>query len=730
MKTILATCNLNQWSLDFEGNTARIIESIEIAKSRGARYRLGPELEVTGYSCEDHFLEQDTLSHSWEALACILGGGNTDGILCDIGMPVMHKNVRYNCRVFVLDGKVLLIRPKLILAGDGNYREPRWFAAWQHGWTTEPYPLPCEIAAITGQRTVPIGIAAIALGDTLVASETCEELFAPMSPHIHFGNAGVEIIGNGSGSHHELRKLDTRIALIRNATEKNGGVYLYANQQGCDGGRLYFDGCALIAQNGEILAQGSQFSLSDVEVVTAVVNLHDVRSYRGAKASRAVQASQTEKLLQVDVDFEGGFPGLQLQFTDNSVASEQNSPVGENSLFRFRNAPIEPRYHIPEEEIALGPACWLWDYLRRSGAEGYFIPLSGGADSGAVATLVGSMCQLVARAIREEELTVIADVRRWLRGDETPDIFTEPSVLANRLLYTCYLGTENSSRETRRRAKRLAAQIGAYHLDINMDALVTALKTLFTRITRKTPRFKVEGGSHTENQALQNIQARLRMVLSYLFAQTLPWVRNRQGTLLVLGTGNVDEALRGYLTKYDCSSGDINPIGGISKRDLRKFLVWAQHHLGYTALAEIVEAPPTAELEPITETYTQTDEDDMGMTYAELSRFGQLRKMERCGPASMFEKLVEEWNTLPPREVAEKVKHFFTHYASNRHKMTTLTPSYHAESYSPDDNRFDLRQFLYQTRWTWQFRRIDALVKKYEFQTLSASKETINQRET
>ena len=122
------------------------------------------------------------------------------------------------------------------------------------------------------------------------------------------------------------------------------------------------------------------------------------------------------------------------------------------------------------------------------------------------------------------------------------------------------------------------------------------------------------------------------------------------------------------------AAAHINPIGGISKHDLRRFLKWAEHHLGYTALAEIVEAPPTAELEPITDTYTQTDEDDMGMTYAELSRFGQLRKMEQCGPVSMFEKLVQEWDHLPPREVAEKVKRFFRYYAINRHKMTTLTP--------------------------------------------------------
>ena len=66
--TTLATCNLTQWALDFEGNLGRIIESIQIAKESGARYRLGPELEIPGYGCEDHFLEGDTFLHSWNAL--------------------------------------------------------------------------------------------------------------------------------------------------------------------------------------------------------------------------------------------------------------------------------------------------------------------------------------------------------------------------------------------------------------------------------------------------------------------------------------------------------------------------------------------------------------------------------------------------------------------------------------------------------------------------------------
>ena len=44
--------------------------------------------------------------------------------------------------------------------------------------------------------------------------------------------------------------------------------------------------------------------------------------------------------------------------------------------------------------------------------------------------------------------------------------------------------------------------------------------------------------------------------------------------------------------------------------------------------------------------------------------------------------------------------------------MTTLTPAYHAEAYSPDDNRFDLRQFLYNSTWSWQFKKIDKLAEE------------------
>ena len=39
---------------------------------------------------------------------------------------------------------------------------------------------------------------------------------------------------------------------------------MLANHQGCDGERVYYDGCAMIAMNGHIITQGSQFSVKDV----------------------------------------------------------------------------------------------------------------------------------------------------------------------------------------------------------------------------------------------------------------------------------------------------------------------------------------------------------------------------------------------------------------------------------------------------------------------------------
>lgn len=90
---------------------------------------------LAGYGVLDGFLEGDTFLHSWEMLARIIDHPDCQDIVVDVGMPVRHRNVRYNCR-WVLPGlelpwlpinpilssvifynrKIVMIRPKMWLA--------------------------------------------------------------------------------------------------------------------------------------------------------------------------------------------------------------------------------------------------------------------------------------------------------------------------------------------------------------------------------------------------------------------------------------------------------------------------------------------------------------------------------------------------------------------------------------------------------------------------------------
>jgi NAD+ synthetase len=98
-----------------------------------------------------------------------------------------------------------------------------------------------------------------------------------------------------------------------------------------------------------------------------------------------------------------------------------------------------------------------------------------------------------------------------------------------------------------------------------------------------------------------NVMARMRMLV--LFDQSA-----RRGALPV-GTGNKTERLMGYFTWHADDTPPVNPIG-----DLYKTQVWSlARHLGVPN--EVVDKPPSADLEA-----NQTDEGDLGITYAQADR--------------------------------------------------------------------------------------------------------------
>jgi NAD+ synthase (glutamine-hydrolysing) len=210
----------------------------------------------------------------------------------------------------------------------------------------------------------------------------------------------------------------------------------------------------------------------------------------------------------------------------------------------------------------------LWDYLKKSKASGYFLALSGGADSAAVSLVVYNMCKLLMEEIgKRKKRSILDELRNVVRDKKYVPASAED--ICSKLFYTAYLATDNSSQETTQRAAAIAKEIGANHRFVNFSHIVKSYKNLASDVLGTEAKFEAEGGSRSVDLCLQNIQARNRMSITYMLAQMELTSRNLPGFLLVVTSSNLDESLRGYLTKYDCSSGDINPIGSMSKSVLR-----------------------------------------------------------------------------------------------------------------------------------------------------------------
>ncbi|KAK5992153.1 Putative glutamine-dependent NAD(+) synthetase [Cladobotryum mycophilum] len=654
----VAAATLPSVPLDFLGNRDRILDSIRIAKEKGATLRTGPELEIPGYGCLDHHLENDTELHSWEVLAEIIADPVCKDMLIDLGMGVRHRNVQYNCRVLCTYQKIYAIRAKQALAGDGLYREPRHFTPWMKERQIETYKLHQVVRDVTKQTTAPIGDFILETPDTSVTCETCEELvghflFILISWTVSFEHEPLRCEMNGTkASPGTMQRFTENVTEIFYLVCPKEPVNLHWSQRRRDYLELKFfacgaaDGSSMIIQNGEVLAQSAQFSLLPVEVTVATVDLGRVRSYRTSH-SRNVQAAQQPEYPRVECDITLSRPSSELFFSEGVITPE-----------------IPIKLLDPMEEIHLATSVYLWQYLVRSSSPGYFLALSGGLDSSTVALFVFGMCKLVLKSINNGEESTLRDLRTVVGiKDYTPKT---PEEIVSKLLHTCFMGTVNSSEETRSRAKRLSAQIGGYHTDLDIDKAIAAHESLIgDAFGGFQPKFSVEGGTTSENLAKQNIQARNRLVVSYELAQLSTQARGlpRAGaSLLVLGSGNVDgvEPTR-LLHQVRCQLCRPCPLGSISKTDAANFQRWARDNWDMPIMTEFLEATPSAELLPLS-AGVQSDEVEMGLTYKELSEFGILRKVHKLGPWSCYLRLLSEWKQRPgfgPREIADKVHKFF-----------------------------------------------------------------------
>ncbi|HYF52121.1 MAG TPA: NAD(+) synthase [Planctomycetota bacterium] len=629
---------LNQTPLDWAGNKQRILAAIELAREQNVKLLCLPEMCICGYGCEDAFHSPGVHATSWQILKEILP--STHGMVVSLGLPLMHRNGIFNCAALVADTEIIGFVAKRYLAGDGIHYEPRWFKPWPNSV--------CAEIDIEG-KTYPIGDIHFNVGGVRIGFEICEDAWVAKRPGGNLSLEGIDVILNPSASHFAFGKIETRKRFVLEGSRAFGVTYVYANLLGNESGRAIYDGGALIASSGRLLAMGSRLSFKAFDVTTAVVDVDATRMSQARTASFMPVLNPQEKNM-AEADF--SWPEIRPEPLNTELEAWERSP------------------NIKEEEFFRAETLALFDYMRKSRSNGFIVSLSGGADSAACASLVAMTFE---RALKELGPQEFAARLGYIRGVSAKSLVKDGAEALTKSLLTCvYQSTQNSSQTTRNAAKAVADAIGAEFVEFDVDGLV---KDYVSMVSRGAGR-KLDWDR--DDVALQNIQARVRAPGVWMLA-------NIKGALL-LTTSNRSEAAVGYATMDGDTAGGLAPIAGIDKHYLRKWLRWLEKGgpLGLhpiPALSAINVQAPTAELRP--QDRKQTDEDDL-MPYDLLDAVERAVIRDKRTPLEALDLVRLQFPQYPDKQLALWIERFFKLWCRNQWKRERYAPSFHLDDENLD----------------------------------------------
>jgi NAD+ synthase (glutamine-hydrolysing) len=649
---------LNQTPLDWNGNSNNIREAIRAAADQDVQLLCLPELCICGYGCEDAFYSPAMVEMSTRVLVELLPA--TKGMIVSLGLPVIYRGGLFNCAALAVDGTLLGLAAKQNLAGEGLHYEPRWFKPWPNNAAGE--------VEIDG-RAYPIGDLMFTCGDVHIGFEICEDAWVLDRPGGELAQQGADVILNPSASHFAFDKHAVRRRLVLDGSRAFHTAYVYANLLGNEAGRAVYDGDAMIASAGELLAEGKRLGYANSEITAAVIDLDKIRMQRTRSSSFPVEVERDQSLV------------IQSEFACKEATDAprlQQRPAWETSK------------SIKEEEFTRAVSLALFDYMRKSRSRGFVVSLSGGADSAAVATLVALM---VAFAV--EELGINGFKKKLAYFKELQSCDDVPSMVG-KLLTCVYQATRNSGDVTRNAARDVAAGVGALFLELDVDGVVEDYVGMISKALDRELTWK------NDDLALQNIQARARGPSVWLLT-------NLAGALL-LATSNRSEAAVGYATMDGDTCGGVSPIAGIDKNFLRQWLRWMESD-GPTglsplpALAAVNAQQPTAELRP--QGAKQTDEGDL-MPYDLLDAIERAAIRDKLAPLECLQKMETAFGQYDRQQLAEWTDRFFTLWCRNQWKRERYAPSFHVDDENLDPKtwcRFPILSGGYERElremWEW-----------------------------
>jgi NAD+ synthase (glutamine-hydrolysing) len=627
MKTIvLAAAALNTTPKDWTGNRDKILASFAEARRRGVQFLCLPELAITGYGCEDEFHAPYVAELALEILERDIVPAVV-GFGAAVGLPLSFGGSTYNTIAMIHDGTLLGFTAKQNLAGDGIHYEPRFFKRWPQG----------QIATFTtpAGRQVPLGDLVYDVGGIRFAMEICEDAWVAGRPGISHSRQGVDVLLNPSASHFAFGKTLTRERFVLEGSRAFNCAYVYANLLGNEAGRAIYDGDCLIASAGALRAHAPRFSYAPFALAVATVDIEHNRVGRARLAS------------------------YEPELTDRGRVTHGARWDNEHPVI---SPPIQRAAPSKEEEFSHAVALGLYDYLRKTHCRGYALSLSGGADSAVCAVLVALM-------VRHADDAARAELAR-LTG--LPVDCPERDLIG-RLLTCAYQASANSSETTLEAARAVAADLGARFIHFDIAPLVAHTERLLADYLGRPLDWE------RDDVTRQNIQARVR--------NPPVWAIANAENFLLLTTSNRSEATVGYCTMDGDTAGSLAPVAGIDKVFLRNWLVWARDAHQLPALDLVIRQAPTAELKP--GTYHQTDETDLGGSYALINRIQKLLVVEKKSPRDILHVLsspAEFGATMSRAQLLRAVTRILTLWSRNQWKRERYAPSFHL-----DDENLDPR---------------------------------------
>jgi NAD+ synthase (glutamine-hydrolysing) len=329
----LALAQINVVVGDLDGNSERILEAIDDARTRDADLVVLPELAVTGYPPEDLLLRPGFVSAARESLERIAQG--CTGITAMVGVPLFEDDL-YNCCAVLADGAVRGVYRKRYLPNYGVFDEHRYFAPGRD-------------------------LLLLRIGKAVVGPTICEDIWEPGPPATDLALAGAQLLVNLSASPFHVGKAEEREEMLVTRARDNACFLAFCNLVGGQD-ELIFDGHSVVLDDaGEVIARAAGF---EEELLVVDLDPTDAIARRLRDVRRRAIGRDRERTPEIEV----------LELSPAGPATDPSTA---------RVVPFEAELEQMRRTLELG----LGDYVRKNGFDEVVLGVSGGIDSALTAAL-------------------------------------------------------------------------------------------------------------------------------------------------------------------------------------------------------------------------------------------------------------------------------------------------------------------------------------------------------